>query len=313
MEGNILMKKIRPYYTSLVLMFLCSCAVKPTLENGKSLYEGKKYSKAIEVLTGYLQKKPLEKEKGAQAQYLLAESLLKIKKNKKAEKAYLKTIENYPGTKFARKAVLEGIDKVYDQSMIAEGKYRLVQRKFSSGIRLLKLFAAGAPDYELAPGALFFVAEGYDMKGDKKKARKAYQNVVDKYPETPYSALSLRFLGHYLREEGKYAEAVKKYLVSQKHNSMNSNLEDCRLDLAELYHYQTKELDKALTEYAKLHIKTQNPRIAPRSYYGSASIYIEQNQNDKAKPLLEKIIKDYDWSKEAEKSKKDLEKIKNLP
>jgi tetratricopeptide (TPR) repeat protein len=151
------------------------------------------------------------------------------------------------------------------------------------------------------------------MKGDANMARKGYQDVVDKYPNTPYSALSLRFLGHYLRDEGKYAEAEKKYLASQKHNSMNSNLEDCRLDLAELYHYKIKDLDKALTEYAKLHIKTQNPRIAPKSYYGSASIYIERNQYDKAKPLLEKIIKDYDWSKEAEKAKKDIEKINNLP
>ena len=313
MEGNILMKNIRPYYASLVLMLLCSCAVKPTFENGKNLYERKNYSKAIEVLTGYLQKKPLEKEKGAQAQYLIAESYHNMKKNKKAEKAYLKIMKNYPGTKHSRKAALEGIEKVYNQSMIAEGKYRLVQRKFSSGIKILKLFAAGAPDYELAPGALFFVAEGYDMKGNTKKAREAYQNMADKYPNTPYSALSLRFLGHYLRDEGKYAEAEKKYLASQKHNSMNSNVEDCRLDLAELYHYKTKDLDKALAEYAKLHIKTLNPRIAPRSYYGSASIYIERKEIDKAKPLLEKIIKDYDWSKEAEKAKKDIEKIKTLP
>lgn len=305
------MKKYISYGLWLVLFLFCSCAVKPTLENGRNLYQGENYKKAVTVFSGYLQSKPKDKEKAAEAQYLVAESYVKLNEKSQAEEAYLKTIENYPGTQFAQEAVLNGVDKVYNQSMLAEGKYRLVQRKFDSGINLLRLFAAGAPGFELAPSALFFAAEGYDMKGDAKTARKVYQEVVDKYPNTPYSALSLRFLGHYLRDEGKFLEAESKYLASQKHNPMNSNLEDCYLDLAELYHYKIKDLDKALSEYAKLHIETQNPRFAPKAYYGSASIYIERNQNDKAIPLLEKILKEYDWSKEADKAKKDLEKIKN--
>jgi TolA-binding protein len=305
------MKKNRTYGSWLVLFLLCSCAVKPTLENGRNLYQEKNYKKAVTVFSGYLQKKPVDKEKAAEAQYLVAESYIKLNEKDQAEKAYLETIKNYPGTQYAHEAVLSGVDKVYNQSMLAEGKYRLVQRKFDSGINLLRLFVTGAPDFELAPSALFFVAEGYDMKGDTKMARKTYQEVTDKYPNTPYSALSLRFLGHYLRDEGKFPEAESKYLASQKHNPMNSNLEDCYLDLAELYHYKMKDLDKALSEYTKLHIKTQNPRFAPKAYYGSASIYMERNQNDKAIPLLEKILKDYDWSNEAKKAKKDLEKIKN--
>jgi len=305
------MKKNKSYCSWLLLLLFCSCAVKPTFESGSTLYQDKNYKKAVIAFSGYLQTKPEDKEKAAEAQYLLAESYIKINDKKQAEEAYLNTIKNYPGTHFAREAVLNGVDKVYDQSMIAEGKYRLVQQKFDSGINLLRLFVTGAPDFELAPGALFFVAEGYDMKKDTQMARKTYQEVVDKYPNTPYSALSLRFLGHYLRDEGKFREAESNYLASQKHNPMNSNLEDCYLDLAQLYHYKLKDLDKALIEYKKLHVKTQNPTFAPKAYYGSASIYMERNQNDKAIPLLEKILKDYDWSKEADKAKKDLEKIKN--
>ena len=303
----------RHYRAWLILILFCSCAVKPTLEEGRVLHHQKSYTKALEALQGYIKTKPADKEKVAEAQYLIAESYINLQEKDKAEAAYLKTITKYPGSEFARKAVLNGIEKVYGQSMIAEGKYRLVQRKFDSGIKLLRLFVTGVPDFELAPSALFFVAEGYDMKGDEKMARKTYQEVVDKYPNTPYAALSLRFLGHYLRDEGKFAQAAAKYLDSQKHNSMNSNLEDCYLDLAELYHYKTKDLDKALVEYAKLHKETQNPRLAPRSYYGSASIYMQQNKNDKAIPLLKKIIKEYYWSNEAKKAKGDLEKIKATP
>jgi TolA-binding protein len=305
------MKK-RGYFSFCWMLILCfSCAVKPTFENGRLLYGEKNYKKALMALSVYVQTEPEDKAKAAEALYMIAESHIKLNEKSNAEKAYFELIENYPGTEYSRKAVLKGIDKVYGQSMLAEGKYRLVQRKFDSGIKLLRLFVSGAPDFELAPPALFFVAEGYDMKGDQKMARKTYQEVVDKYPNTPYSALCLRFLGHYLRDEGKYTEAESKLLASQKHNSMNSNLEDCWLDLAELYHYKTKDLDKALVEYAKLFKKTQNPRLAPKAYYASASIYMGRDQNDKAKPLLEKIIKDYDWSKQKKKAKEALEKIKN--
>jgi TolA-binding protein len=309
----MMMKNKKLYRIWFVLILLCSCAVKPTLEAGRALHQKNNYKKALKTLQAYLLSKPSDREKVAEAHYLVAETYVQLSKKDKAEVEYLKIVEDFPGTKFARKSVLSGIDKVYGQSMIAEGKYRLVQRKFNSGIKLLRLFVVGAPDYELAPGALFFVAEGYDMKGDQDMARKVYQEVVDKYPETPYAGLCLRLLGHYLRNEGKYAEAEKMFLASQKHNPMNSNIEDCHLDLAELYHYKTKDYGKALIEYAKLHKKTQNPRIAPKSYYGSSSIYMEQNQNNKAIPLLKKILKDYDWCNEAKKAKVDLEKIKSNP
>lgn len=194
---------------------------------------------------------------------------------------------------------------------IASGKYYQALGQHEDAIDFFREFITKESLFN--PEAQYLIGESYGNLGDQASAEAAYNQVLIKYPTSPYAALALRRLGGIYRQRGEYKQAIKKYAKAIEVLKTDPNEEWCTFTIAQVYHYDLKDYAAALAGYNSLINKKElkNPRFASRSYLNIARIYVEQKRYSEAEKTYKLIMEDYSWSSQAEAAKAEIRKLKN--
>lgn len=150
-------------------------AIKYVSQKADVSYRTGDYEKALQSYDVMKYSFPEDKELLAKADYYIARSYSKMGQSGSAEKKLVTLLAS-------------DIPKQWDkQSRIALGHLYLSENKQTSAVEVFKEFLKEYPKDEMAPYAQYSIAWGYWAMRRKEESVLAYQQVIDKYPRSPYA------------------------------------------------------------------------------------------------------------------------------
>ncbi len=194
---------------------------------------------------------------------------------------------------------------------MAEIRYLQAQGQHEQAIVDLEEYLAEYSQSPYAPETAYLIGESYMHLNQPGKAQEAYKKLVYDYSKSPSAALGWRRLAQLERRKGNFKAAIENYQHSMKIYQAAFNFERCTLYIARIYEKDLKDADSALQEYKKLLKELKNPRIASDAHLAAGKIYLNQNNPQEARSVLEKLLELYPESKQAEKAKQLLERLES--
>ena len=91
------------------------------------------------------------------------------------------------------------------------GKDQMIKRSYSSGRSALNDLLTKFPDSDLAPDAIFEIAQSYRAENNLNAADSAYADLAARYPDSPHIPSALYKRGLILKSLGKQAEARRLF------------------------------------------------------------------------------------------------------
>ncbi len=194
-------------------------------------------------------------------------------------------------------------------STLAEIRYLQAHGQHEQAIADLEEYLSEYSQSPYAPETVYLIGESYLWLNQPGKAQEAYKKLVYDYSKSPSAALGWRRLAQLERRKGNFKTAIENYRHSMKIYQAAFNFERCTLYIARIYEKDLKDADSALKEYKKLLKELKNPRIASDAHLAAGKIYLNQNNPQEARSVLEKLLELYPESNQAEKAKQLLEKL----
>ncbi len=194
---------------------------------------------------------------------------------------------------------------------MADGKYLQAIGKHERAVAFFTEYLENPPQPLYVPEAQYLLGESYERINKPDLAMKAYRQILDIDPKSPYAALSYQRIAKHFAVQEDYEKAIKHYQMAMKVNSYDANKERCTFEIAQIYNHRLEDYEKALKEYRKLTKDLKNPRIMVTAYLNMGRIFKRQGEYDKARAAFETILNQFSWSSQVPEAKKELEKLEN--
>ena len=283
-------------------------------ELGKSLYSLKKYPLALTEL---------EKVSTAEALYLRGKAAEEMG-DKDTEISFLKElIEKFPEDEYAQEAyfklgyyyyhqnqykeALEEFGKLIkyfpDSPLLTESYYWLAWSHFklkeypqaSEYFEKVEL-EGGEISLELAQRAKFMVGEArYNLK-DYSRAREAYRNFMEKYPETELSASAQYAIAWTYFEEQDYESAIREFAQVTSLYPESEFTEEAQFRIAQGYFF-LGEKEKAKTAFKDFIDSKVDSNFRVEALYLLSQIYLGEEEWIDSIIELERLIREYPGNK----------------
>jgi TolA-binding protein len=149
-------------------------AVGQLLGEAHTLYQMGNYQEAIQRCQSVLDQFG-KTQQADMAAFLLADSYLKLGDYEKSIEFYQLYVDKYHGDQLLTASSLTGIAVCHEQL-----------NRYAQAAEFYQRAATRYPDYFAAPEALLNAGRCYVLAGQDDKARVAYQDLIEKYPESRY-------------------------------------------------------------------------------------------------------------------------------
>lgn len=188
----------------------------------RKLFEERYYDLAAEQLERCLRDFPSLTD-AAEAQFLLGEAYLRSGDPDRARAAYLRTAIVYPESPRAPEALFK-----VGESLESTGRNREAAQAFER----VQGFYSGS---DLAPRAMAKAATLFMLAGDNLHADDLTNQLIEKYPDSPYSSMSRLELANRLVEQGDYRAAIQFLNWVATRAGMDSLAAEAWVNLGRLY------------------------------------------------------------------------------
>jgi len=229
--------------------------------------------------------------------------------------------------------------ELLSRAKYGEGMYMLKAQRFDDASTAFKSAAAAASNSEWSAQSLFKVANLAARDGDDEAARKAYQQLVDEYPNHPLKVKAMKGLAMSWRRLERYDKALEVYHSLLEEQADLPDAEQILSNIAYCYHesgryelsiaaYQRvmpllseedqaygqfwiadsleklRRLDEAAAAYLKIpYLYPKSGQLPVTAQLKAAEVYQKMGELDAATKLYEKVIKQYgpksQWGAEA--------------
>lgn len=177
---------------------------KVILKRAEALYQAGEYIEAIGEYQHFLDLHPLH-EWADYAQLKLGMSYFQqfttIDRDpdpvQKALESFQKLLTTYPNTKYTDEAQkrIAACQERLAQYQFYVGRFYYKQEAYSAAIRRFEQVLASYPNDPVAADSLYYLALSYERQGKAELAVSSLQNLVVKYPDSPYHSKARQMLG----------------------------------------------------------------------------------------------------------------------
>jgi tetratricopeptide (TPR) repeat protein len=287
-------QKVRTHYQSLLTAFPdLPLAGDARLELAEVLSDREEYDPAIKLLKEGLDKEP-PLELGDKMRIRLGASLFA----KGDAKAALTQLDLVAGN---AKSPLAG------QAHYRAGECLMQTGEHDKAVEHLKLFRDN-PAFQNLPGvtdkALLRLGHAYDQLKNWEASRQAHEQVVGRFPNSPWVNEARYGVGWAFQNQKRYDEAVNAYL-QVVNNTAAEVAAKAQLQMG-LSRMEQKRYPEAATALLVVPFTYDYPEWSAAALYEAHRTFTELKQPDQAERLLRRLIKDHPDSKWAQLAKEKL-------
>ncbi len=253
-----------------------------TLLQASILIDAKQYSEAESLLTGIVDGKTTKgvTASAPRALYMLAETAVAMKNSDLAEQRWLTLLSKFPN------------DPLAEESLYRSGELRYISSDWNAGADLFTRYRSAFTSGRFLDTVLWSGGDSYNRAGNTDLAILWWQELVKKYPKSPFTSRAYSELIDSYRKKGEYASAVKTaeaYKVMFPSDAALNEVDTAIGELNKLAHGENADTAALLTSYiqAKRASTAEGRSIGLRL----SRLYLaDYSKRTEAKDILREII-----------------------
>ena len=224
----------------------------------------------------------------AQAQFVIADILLKQGKAKSAQKELKTIIDNFSTSgKIAPKAQF-AIGRIFE----AKGQWLPARREYEKIIDLYPMTNVGL-------NMPLYIMRHYAAKNDIKEENEAYRSalrqynsLIQEYDKTSLAPVIKDYLARAYLQKGRIKQAISTWDAIDKDYPRSAIAAKSFLTKAVVYS-RTHNIVKAIGEYQKFINHYPDNKLTPGVRYKMGMLYFDNSKIDKARDIFSSLIKEH--------------------
>ncbi len=250
---------------------------------GRIQYRREKYDSARHYLLIAARQFP-ESEIRPESYYLLAESY--------------NALDNYDNAQynFARVRAVGATGALYYRSLLREAVMLYHLGRFYSGVNRLREYVGDDPDGPDIEEAIFWLGESLYQHGAYDEAERYFQQHVDRFANTSWSAEALYGLAWAEFRQKKFRESADAFEQFLKRYPESDHAVDATIRLADDYRY-LKQYDKAIATYESVGGSAATGARAEEARFRLAQALYEMGEVDRSVGAFKALVHDFPKSK----------------
>jgi TolA-binding protein len=260
-------------------------ANRATFELAEVEFEQKNYDAAIALLDR-LSAQNLPDELKERVLYRMAWSLLGRGQTIPAMETFEMLLERHPQSALIPVAAYQA------------GEGRLTQKDFEKAYRHFMQSVKTGKNSEIRAQALLRLGETQTLTNRWSDAQKTFTEFLRDYPDSEYKLRAYLWRGWSLENQNKFKEAIEDYRMVLAANRKDEVSARSQFQIGQCY-FALKEYDEALKAFVRVELNYNSKVWVPRAMLEVGQVMIKKEMNQEANEQLNKLIKAYPESEEA--------------